>query len=692
MVDSGQHSGGGARPDAPRPLLADRYRMGQRKGRATDSAVHDAFDEQLQRAVVVRMIHPELSARPEIRQRFRGLMQTLAGLHHPHVASVFDWGAADWRGRQVLYVVTEKLDGGSLGDALDRGRKLTPSQALLVGLDTCKALDALHRAGIVHGDVRPSTIGFGDDRRLRLVDVGMTALLSEATGGVESLSNDVAKYVAPERAVGGPADAASDVYSLCLTLVESITGSVPFTGDSTVATLANRVDRLLPVSADFGALAAVLEKAGRPNPDERATAAEFGRGLVQAAPKLPKPTPLPILAAAAVGPDRSRSGDPVEPTGPIRRPRPSHDAPTSEITISTAPARIGDPSGPIRRSRPGAGPSTQALPVTRQMQTATQVITAVPIEEEDEPGWWSTSGGRRGLIIGIVVAALLVGGIGWFVTRPAQVAVPDVAGLEAAAALNLLADFEVQQVEVADDVVPVGSAVKTDPASGVAADEGSTVLLYVSIGPKPQVLPEVTGLEVAAATEQLEALGLVVQLGDPAYSEVVAEGQVVSWTVPGSPTLVAGDTVLKGTTVVLTVSGGKAPRAVPDLTGLTLAAAKARLDALGLVLEQGEDVFSTDIPAGSVVAQDPAVGTELAVGASVTVQLSKGPDLVAFPDLTDLDGETILKVLVQAEFKIGKVTGNGLLPLSYASIDGTLVNAGDEVPRGSVVDLFFETD
>ena len=72
--------------------------------------------------------------------------------------------------------------------------------------------------------------------------------------------------------------------------------------------------------------------------------------------------------------------------------------------------------------------------------------------------------------------------------------------------------------------------------------------------------------------------------------------------------------------------------------------------------------------------------------------VSKGPDLVAFPDLTDLDGETILKVLVQAEFKIGKVTGNGLLPLSYASIDGTLVNAGDQVPRGSTVDLFFETD
>ena len=210
--------------------------------------------------------------------------------------------------------------------------------------------------------------------------------------------------------------------------------------------------------------------------------------------------------------------------------------------------------------------------------------------------------------------------------------------------------------------------------------------------PDPDKEKDAVRREGAAATQQLESLGLVVQIGDPAFSEVVAEGQVVSWTVPASPTLVAGDTVLKGTTVVLTISGGKAPRKVPDLTGLSLAAATARLDALGLVIAQGEDVFSTDIPVGSVVVQDVAADSELAVGATVTVQLSKGPDLVAFPDLTDLDGETILKVLVQAGFKVGKVTGNGLLPLSYASIDGTLVNAGDQVPRGSTVDLFFETD
>ncbi|MGA0893555.1 MAG: PASTA domain-containing protein [Ilumatobacteraceae bacterium] len=690
MVDMAPSpSGGSPRPGAQRPLLADRYRMGQRRGRAAEAAVHDAVDEQLQRPVVVRMLHPELSARPEVRQRFRGLMQALSGLHHPHLASVFDWGAADWRGRQVLYVVSEQLDGGTLGDALDRGRTLTPSQALLVGLDSCKALDALHRAGIVHGDVRPSTIAFGEDRRLRLVDVGITALLTDATGGIETLSNDAAKYMAPERAVGGDAVAAGDVYSLCLTLVESMTGTVPFVGDSAVATLANRVDRLLPVSADFGALASVLEKAGRPSPAERSTASEFGRELVQAAPRLPRPMPLPILAAE-LAPDPSRPDDPTEPTGPLRRSPGDGGVLTSEMRAVVPQA--GDPSGPIRRSRPGGGPATQALPATRQMQTATQVITAVPVDEIDPPGWWTTTGGRRGLIIGVALLALLVGAIGWFASRPNRVTVPDVQGIEAAAALNLLAAFEVQQVEVPDDVIPVGAAVKTDPAVGEQAAEGSTILLYVSIGPKPQVLPEVTGLEEAEAIAQLEALGLEAEVGDPAFSEVVAAGRVVSWTVPGSPALKAGDSVLKGTRVVITVSAGKAPRAVPDLTGLTEAAARARLVALGLVLEVGEPVFSNDIPAGSVVVQDPAAAVELAVGAVVKVQLSKGPDLVEFPDLTDLDGETIIRVLAEAGFKVGKVEGNTLLPLSYASIANVLANPGDMVPRGSTVDLFFETD
>ena len=688
-------SGGMPRPAAP--LLAGRYRLGERKGRAGDTAVHEAFDEQLQRTVIVRMLHPELSARLEVRQRFRTTMTALAALHHPHVATLHDWGAAEWRGRQVLYTVTEHLNGGTLRDALDRGRQLSPSQALVVGLDACKALVALHRAGIVHGDVRPATIAFGDDRRLRLVDAGLSVILTDAHGGVESLSNDIVKYVSPERATGGAAEPASDVYSLCLSLVESITGAVPFVGDSPVATLANRVDRLLPVSADFGPLAAVLERAGRPNPTDRATAAEFGRGLVEVAPGMAKPAPLPILANTRVRPDPARPGEPVEPSGPMRRPRPQGDPSggvastatgempvTRTIGISTDPA-AGPITGQLRRT---GGQGRVQRPTARQ-SAPTQVITAMPVDEVDPPGWWTTPRGRRGLIGGIVAAALLVGGLGWFFTRPPQVVVTDVTGFEVARAINDLADFDVEQVEIADDVIPAGSVVRTEPAAGSSAASGSTITVFVSIGPRPRVLPELNGLTIDEAQAKLLELGLVAIVGEPSFNEVVEEGRVLSWTVVGSPSLTAGDAVLKGASVELVVSAGRAPREVPDLSGLGYAAAEAKLKALDLVIQRADDVFSDTVPAGSVAGQDPAPGTELTPGSVVTVSVSKGPDLVEFPSLSGLTAEQMVAALQELGFVV-KTGGNTSNALSYSAIDSTIVGAGSKVPRGSEVVLVFE--
>lgn len=674
--------------DANRPLFAGRFRMGARRGRATDSAVHDAYDEQTQRMVVVRMLHPQLSARPEVRQRVRGTAQALAAMRHPHVARVIDWGAADWRNRQVLYIATEHLAGGSLADILDRGRMLSPSQALIVGLDACKALDALHRAGIVHGDVRPSTIVFDEERSLRLIDAGISTILTEAAGGVGALSNDIATYVAPERATGGQPEPVSDVYSLCLTLVESITGAVPFAGDSTVATLANRVDKLLPVSADFGALASVLERAGRPAPADRSTAAVFGRDLVNAAPRLPRPVPLPIVGGAEITgsvPVVTAAAKPATPSRP----------PTAPSTTAELPATAASPASevtavlPVTKATPASGRA--GSPPRSQDPTGPRSITAVPPDDDDDaPGWWTTPRGKRGLIAAIAVVLLVGGGLVWLASRPARLTVPDVVGLELAAAVNQLADFEIEQVDTPDDVIPVGGVVRTDPAAGSSAAAGSTVAVFVSTGPKPRELPELNGLTRDEAQAALDDLGLVAEFAEPAFNEGVEEGRVISWTVPGSPTLVAGDTVLRGTTVQVVVSAGRAPRDVPDLSGLGFDAAKSRLDALELVIERGEDVFSETVPAGQIAAQDPAPGTPLQPGEVVRVSLSKGPDTVAFPDLSGLDSsEAIRQALEAAGFTVGPIFGNPNLEFQYPVVDGGLATTGQLLPRGTEVTLVF---
>ena len=293
--------------------VAGRYRLGPRRGSGIDAAVFDAFDVRDQRIVSLQVVHPDISTGTEFAAAFRPTMEIAAGLTHPNIAAIHDFGSDDWKGRETFWVAVEHLAGGSLRDVLDRGRTLSPSQTLAVGLDALRALEVVHRAGLVHGDVRPSTLVFGHDRKVRLIDVGLGQLLARTIwSDLAQVSNERAMYAAPEVAARQPAVPKSDVYSLCLTMLECVTRHVPFVGDSTVATLSNRIGRLLPVSADLGALAAVLERAGRPEPDDRFSVAEFGQALVRTTPKLPRPAPIPVLGAGLFDLDAARAAEPVD--------------------------------------------------------------------------------------------------------------------------------------------------------------------------------------------------------------------------------------------------------------------------------------------------------------------------------------------------------------------------------------------
>ena len=701
------------RPPTRQGLLAGRYRLGARRGSSVEAAAFEAVDEQLQRDVLVKIVHPDLTAQRRVRGALEATVAALADLHHPNLAALLDHGLATWNGQEVLYVVSEHLTGGSLRDLIDRGRTLTPSQAVVVGLDACKALDALHRRGIFHGDVRPATIVFGADRRLRLVDAGVTFLAIEATGGVVKRSNDVARYTAPEIASGAGAQPRSDVYSLCLALVEAITGTVPFVGDSTVATLANRVDRLLPVSADLGALAPVLERAGRPDPEDRSTAAEFGRALVQAAEHMPRPEPLPLLVSSLFSPSGAdaapvREHEPAPAPAPEPQPQPQPQpqpralveppaVPGEPLPPPTGPAPAADAMPPIQPAESTAAISLTTLTGGDEAPAAAAVggpaVEGELLDEADEfPDPPPAAGPSRRWFIALLAVLAVAGGLlAWYNTRPDELLVPEVTGMEADAARNVLADFTVVAVEEASESVPVGQVIRTDPTGNTRADKGSTVTMYVSTGPAPRVLPELTGLTLSDAKAKLEGMGLVVELADPVYDESVPNGTVISWSVPESPSLTAGATVLIGTTVRLVTSAGPAPRTVPDLTGMTLEQATATLASVGLQITQLADEYS-DLPVGQVVRQDPAVGASAERGATIGVALSKGPEMVSLPPLTGLNHDQVRAALENAGFVVGTVYGNTSLPLNKTVVDGQEVTAGFTAPKGTVVDLVYIPD
>src|SRR5262245_24394482 len=336
-------------------VLGGRYRLVAAVGTGASATVYQADDVQLRRRVAVKVLHPSLAEDTPFLRRFQAEAQAAAALSHPNIMAIFDWGTD----RRVPYLVLEYLGGGSLRAMLDRGRLLSPSQALLVGLEASRGLDYAHRRGFVHRDVKPANLLFGEDRRLRIADFGLARAIADAAWTEPSgVVLGTARYASPEQAKGVAVDGKSDVYSLALTRVEAVTGEVPFAGETTVATLMNRIDRLMPVSAELGPLAAVIERAGRPDPAERSTAAELGQGLIAAAEKLPRPAPLALVATSATLSSR-------DATAIGARTAASVPAGAAIGSPSAPPSGPTAPSSPVLPPEPVAPATTAVPPITR---------------------------------------------------------------------------------------------------------------------------------------------------------------------------------------------------------------------------------------------------------------------------------------------------------------------------------------
>jgi serine/threonine-protein kinase len=680
-----------------------------------NTVIAEAIDVTRDVPVTLKIVRPERALHAAFRDDFRRQVEIAMSLSHPNIAKVLDWGEVELYGETTVFWVVEYLGGGSLRDLFDRGRLLEPSQALVVGLEACRALDAAHSSGVIHTELTPSKLVFGDDARLRIVDFAMAGLLgAESWDEPATLATHVARYASPEQALRLDVDDKTDVYALSLCLIEAITGKVPFAGDSTVSTLSARVGKLMPVTADMGSLAAVLERAGRPEGEDRWTAAEFGSALVQAAETLPRPEPIPIMASSLFGASMlqrqaDRNAEPPTDDATVSA---GDEAPMDAPTVEAAAALlvltdIADGSGDDATvaappdSVAAAAPTEQlpaaaaaeaavaTTPPTMPMDVIDPTTPGTIYDDERHARPW----GRYIAISLLVIAGLVAVGVaGFLLLRTKSYEVPDLVGVDEAVALNEVSgnDWVIEtNRERSDEVPEVDHVVRTIPAAGEMLDEGATFVIYVSDGPELRTIPELAGMALADAQTGLTDLRLVVVEATPEFSEDVPAGSIIRWQVQENPSLVAGAQVLPDTVVEVTVSLGPAPRPAPDLTNLTLDEATANLAGVQLVIARGEDEFSDTIEVGRVVTQDPPPTTPVERGGTVTVRISKGPDLVAFPDLAGLSYPQAQETLVAAGYTENSLLGTTEGTFVSASIDGAEVQAGATFPRGTGVDLIF---
>ena len=242
-------------------VLGKRYRLLSALGTGASAHVYLAEDVSLQRHVAVKVLQPGFATDEAFLKRFRAEARSVASLNHPHVLRVFDWGD-DADGP---YLVLEYLGGGSLRDLLDRGVRLTHSQAASLGTEVAQGLAYAHVRGLVHRDIKPANLLFDEEGRVRVADFGVARALAEAAWTEPAGAMvGTARYISPEAAEGKPVDGRADVYSLALVLYEAVTGTVPFVTDTTMGTLAARIGQPLPHHADLGPLDDVLARAAAP--------------------------------------------------------------------------------------------------------------------------------------------------------------------------------------------------------------------------------------------------------------------------------------------------------------------------------------------------------------------------------------------------------------------------------------------
>ena len=631
-------------------LFANRYRIGDsRSGGSGESSVYDATDVRSHKRVVIRVsttqslidLDSGVVLVADAVELFKRQTQMLASMSHPSLASIDDWGVQEVDGTTYAFTVLEHYAGGTLREILDRGRRLTPSQALAVGLDVCRALHFLHGKGWVHGDVRPANIFLGDDSRVRLAGLGLKRVVHS-----EQMSIEQASYAAPEIAAGQQPTEQSDVYSLALTLLEMITGTLPFVGDTAAITLAARIDKLLPVSADLGPIAVPLERAGRPEAGERFSALDFGRAFAAIADKMPMPQPI----------------EPLE----------------SKSFEAVIEEKIIDRTGEIARPVVPTAASEQKMVIDNSDEP---IYIANPAEIKRH---------KRIVAIGAVVALLMAGGISYQIFAKRSHEVPVIAEMNEGEVRNLVVPFKWTIVVTAErsDEVPAGNVIRTEPATGESLEEGKTLTLVISQGPSLAQLPDLVGKTLQEAVDALTALELVPAQKDSS-SEDVAAGSVISWLVPEQPSLIPGDKVLRGTAIDVLISTGPAPREMPSLIGMTLEQAQTVMNELRLVLVETPAAKSNGAAAGLIGAQSVVPGTQIARDAQVAYLISLGPDLVEMPRIIGNSFATVEPRLLEAGFVVGKVTGKPNYKLRKAFVGDKAVTNGDQVPRGATIDLVF---
>lgn len=560
-----------------RITLNHRYEIIDKVGGGGMAEVFHGYDTVLHRDVGIKILRDQFIQDKDFVARFRQEACNAAGLSHPNIVNIYDFGSE----HDINYIVMEYVVGRTLKEVITDSGALDYQTAVKYAIGIASALKQAHDHAIVHCDVKSQNILIDTKGVAKITDFGIARAFGQPSESEERGVIGSVYYLSPEQAAGKPVTAQSDLYSLGVVLFEMLTGQLPYDGDTPAevarqhltspTSSARRYDPEIPYDLD-----AIVTKALAKNPLLRyKTDDDFLSDLRRVETRLRK---AETAAEESLSP---------------------HHKGVSDETIIIRSEEMGDGllhKTPLRDENPDNGAAAG----------------------EKEPPKKNKTKKMLGLFIGAIflLSALIYGLVGY---SSGDIAVPDVKGKTLVEAEAILKDnnLDFTLKEEFDAKVPTGTVIKQSPGAGSHVKAGRKIQLTVSKGAEPGVVPDLKGKNLAEATEMLHAAKLAVGKVTVQYKEGAAQGAVLSQDIE------AGKKVAAGTKVDLVVNISKGQSVVPDLKGLTLSDARERLSSMGLMV--GSVTTKEDsAPKGTVIGAEPEFGKVLSEGSVVTLIVSGG--------------------------------------------------------------------
>ena len=209
--------------------ISDRYEIIDKVGSGGMADVYKALCHRLNRYVAIKILKPEYSTDAGFVQKFRAEAQSVAGLSHPNIVSVYDVGEDDG----LYYIVMELVEGLTLKRFIEKRKKLDVKEAVGIAIQIAMGMEAAHTHHIIHRDIKPQNIIISREGKVKVADFGIAKAATSNTISQNAIGS--VHYLSPEQARGGYSDERSDIYSLGVTLYEMLSGQVPFAGDNSVS-------------------------------------------------------------------------------------------------------------------------------------------------------------------------------------------------------------------------------------------------------------------------------------------------------------------------------------------------------------------------------------------------------------------------------------------------------------------------